>query len=83
MSADNSMCSAFHHGGARVHVGSARRIVGVAKSRHQFLPLLVAVILLVLIRSPIYFWRNLLWLSSLSCSERTASTRFDMANKSR
>ena len=34
-----------------------------------------AVILLVVIRSPIYFCKNLLWLSSLSCSSLTASIR--------
>ena len=41
--------------------------------------LLVAVILLVLIRSPMYFCKNLLLLSSLSCSSRTASIRLKMA----
>jgi hypothetical protein len=37
-----------------------------------------AVILLVLIRSPMYFWRNLLLLSNLSCSSLTASIRWNM-----
>ena len=40
---------------------------------HFLLRLLDDVILLVDIRSPMYFWRNLLWLSSLSCSSLTAS----------
>ena len=37
-----------------------------------------AVILLVLMRSPMYFCRNLLWESSLSCSSFTASMRLNM-----
>lgn len=37
-----------------------------------------AVILVVLMRSPMYFCRNLLLLSSLSCSSRTASMRLKM-----
>lgn len=35
----------------------------------------VAVILEVDMRSPMYFWRNLLFESSLSCSSLTASMR--------
>ena len=42
--------------------------------------LLGAVILLVLIRSPMYFCRNLLLLSSLLCSSLTASIRWKRAN---
>ena len=41
----------------------------------HFLLRLDDVILLVDIKSPMYFWRNLLWLSSLSCSSFTASIR--------
>lgn len=39
----------------------------------------MAVILLVLMRSPMYFCRNLLLLSSLSCSSLTASMRLNIA----
>jgi hypothetical protein len=47
-----------------------------------FLPLLLdAVILLVAMRSPMYFWRNLLLLSSLSCSLLTASIRPSMVER--
>jgi len=47
-----------------------------------FLPLPPdAVILLVAIKSPMYFWRNLLLLSSLSCSSLTASIRLRMVNR--
>lgn len=42
---------------------------------HFLLRLLDAVILDVDIKSPMYFCRNLLWLSSLSCSSLTASIR--------
>jgi len=48
----------------------------------HFLPLLgAAVILLVVIRSPMYFCRNLLLLSSLSCSSLTASMRLKMVRR--
>ncbi len=47
----------------------------------HFLPRLPdAVILVVLIRSPMYFCRNLLWLSSLSCSSLTASIRLTIVS---
>lgn len=48
-----------------------------------FLPrvLDVAVILLVLMRSPMYFCKNLLLLSSLSCSSLTASMRLNIATR--
>lgn len=39
----------------------------------------VAVILDVDIKSPMYFWRNLLLLSSLSCSSLTASMRLKIS----
>lgn len=45
---------------------------------HLFPRLPEAVILLVLIKSPMYFCRNLLLLSSLSCSSRTASIRLNI-----
>lgn len=45
---------------------------------HFLLRLPEAVILLVDISSPIYRCRNRLWLSSLSCSSRTASIRLNM-----
>lgn len=47
----------------------------------HFLLRLEDVILLVDIKSPIYFWRNLLWLSSLSCSSFTASMRLKSVTK--
>lgn len=57
-----------------------RRLPSDFVDLHFFpLLLLVAVILLVLIRSPIYFCRNLLLFSSLSCSSRTASIRLKRA----
>ena len=46
-----------------------------------FVRLLDDVILLVVIRSPMYFCRNLLLLSSLSCSSRTASMRLNMVTR--
>ncbi len=47
----------------------------------HFLPLLPeAVILLVLMRSPMYFCRNLLLLLSLSCSSWTTSIRWTMVS---
>lgn len=53
-----------------------------SKSRSHFRPRLpVAVIFEVLIRSPIYFCRNLLLLSSLSCSSLTASIRENIMSK--
>lgn len=53
---------------------------GLLEERIHFLALLddVAVILLVLMRSPMYFCRNLLLLSSLSCSSLTASMRLNI-----
>ena len=48
---------------------------------HFLFRLLDEVILLVDIRSPMYFWRNLLWLSSLSCSSLTASILLKMVTR--
>jgi hypothetical protein len=49
---------------------------------HHFLPLpRDSVILLVAMRSPMYFWRNLLLLSSLSCSSLTASIRLRIVKR--
>lgn len=56
------------------------RLVRVLIVAAYFLTLLLeAVILLVLMRSPMYFCKNLLLLSSLSCSSRTASIRLKMS----
>lgn len=41
----------------------------------------VAVILVVDMRSPMYFWRNLLFESSLSCSSLTASMRLKISRR--
>lgn len=46
------------------------------RRRHFLLLVFEAVILLVAMRSPIYFCKNLLLLSSLSCSSLTASIRW-------
>jgi hypothetical protein len=55
------------------------RTLAYSRGDHFFLPLLldpvVLVILEVDIRSPMYFCKNLLLLSSLSCSSLTASMR--------
>lgn len=48
---------------------------------HFFLWLEDAVILEVLIKSPMYFCKNLLLLSSLSCSSFTASMRLKMVRR--
>jgi hypothetical protein len=56
--------------------------IGHCVSLDYFLPRLPeAVILLVLMRSPMYFCRNLLLLLSLSCSSLTASMRLKMVTR--
>ena len=51
------------------------------RDSYFFVRLLDDVILLVVIRSPMYFCRNLLLLSNLSCSSRTASMRLNMVTR--
>jgi len=57
--------------------------VGEVIERFYFFLLLapVDVILEVDIRSPMYFWRNLLLESSLSCSSLTASMRLKISRR--
>lgn len=56
-------------------IGSLRDFEIRWLSGSHFLFRLVEVILPVIIKSPMYFWRNLLWWSNLSCSVLTASIR--------
>jgi len=56
-------------------------LVAGCRGTHFFPLPPVEVILLVLIRSPMYFCKNLLLLSSLSCSSLTASMRLNMVSR--
>ena len=58
-----------------------RRRVKEVRVAYFLVRLDVAVILLVLIRSPMYFCKNLLLLSNLSCSSLTASIRSKIINR--
>ena len=79
--------SAFDRGGERSRQSECAMTRPALSPRlgveilYFFVRLLVDVILLVVIRSPMYFCRNLLLLSSLSCSSRTASMRLNMVTR--
>ena len=71
--------SAFDRGGGFRQSESA--VMVRRRDSYFFVRLLDDVILLVVIRSPMYFCRNLLLLSNLSCSSRTASMRLNMVTR--